>query len=137
MKLKQNYEDEHKQYFETAITVNQTNIDTAIENAEKNNKETILEMIDPTPSQVVIDTFNPNDQHLQSFQDDFTYKLPNQIQQKLTDILTEVKEKTKKINNMTPKNIIQGNILTRRQHQAVSKLIEKTKKGGNSEEISN
>ena len=136
MKLKQNYEDEHKQYFETAITVNQTNIDTAIENAEKNNKETILEMIDPTPSQVVIDTFNPNDQHLQSFQDDFTYKLPNQIQQKLTDILTEVKEKTKKINNMTPKNIIQGNILTRRQHQAVSKLIEKTKKGGNSEEIS-
>ena len=136
MKLKQNYEDEHKQYFETAITVNQTNIDTAIENAEKSNKETILEMIDPTPSQVVIDTFNPNDQHLQSFQDDFTSKLPNQIQQKLTDILTEVKEKTKKINNMTPKNIIQGNILTRRQHQAVSKLIEKTKKGGNSEEIS-
>ena len=134
--MKQNYEDEHKQYFETAITVNQTNIDTAIENAEKSNKETILEMIDPTPSQVVIDTFNPNDQHLQSFQDDFTYKLPNQIQQKLTDILTEVKEKTKKINNMTPKNITQGNILTRRQHQAVSKLIEKTKKGGNSEEIS-
>ena len=134
--MKQNYEDEHKQYFETAITVNQTNIDTAIENAEKSNKETILEMIDPTPSQVVIDTFNPKDQHLQSFQDDFTYNLPNQIQQKLTDILTEVKEKTKKINNMTPKNIIQGNILTRRQHQAVSKLIEKTKKGGNSEEIS-
>ena len=90
MKLKQNYEDEQKQYFETAITVNQTNIDTAIENAEENNKETILEMIDPTP-------------HLQLFQDDFTYKLPNKIQQKLTDILTEVKEKTKKINNMTPK----------------------------------
>ena len=33
-------------------------------------------------------------------------------------------------------NIIEGNILTRRQHQAVSKLIEKTEKGGNSEEIS-
>ena len=48
--------------------------------AEESNKETILEMIDPTPDQVVIDTFNPNDQHLQSLQDDFTYKLPNQIQ---------------------------------------------------------
>ena len=60
-------------------------------------------MIDPTPGQVVIDTFNPNDQHLQSLQDNFTYKLPNQIQQKLTDILSEVKEKTKKINIMTPK----------------------------------
>ena len=33
-------------------------------------------------------------------------------------------------------NIIQGNILTRRQHQAVSKLIEKNEKGGNSKEIS-
>ena len=53
-----------KQYFETAITLNQTNTDTAIENAEESNKETILEMIDPTPSQVAIDTFNPNDQHL-------------------------------------------------------------------------
>ena len=213
--IEKNYEDEQKQYFETAITLNQTNIDTAIENAEESNKETILEMIDPTPGQVVIDTFNPNDQHLQSLQDDFTYKLPNQIQQKLTNILSEVKEKTKKNNTMAPKptekipndplsyenietedlyfeddyfkpteakitfmplspndrkdfevnvsgdelivfrspvlktvnisrkelkksliNIIQGNILTRRQHQAVSKLIEKIEKGGNSEEIS-
>ena len=55
-------------------------------------------MNDPTPGQIVIDTFNPNDQHLQSLQDDFTYKLPNQIQQKLTNTLSEVKEKTKKIN---------------------------------------
>ena len=60
-------------------------------------------MNDPTPGQIVIDTFNPNDQHLQSLQDDFTYKFLNQIQQKLTDILSEVKEKTKKINIMTPK----------------------------------
>ena len=70
---------------------------------EESNKETILEMIDPTPDQVVIDTFNPNDQHLQSLQDDFTYKLPNQIQQKLADILSEVKEKTKKKKNYDSK----------------------------------
>ena len=101
--IEKNYEDKQKQYFETAITLNQTKIDTAIENAEESNKETILEMIDPTPGQVVIDTFNPNDQHLQSLQDDFTYKLPNQIQQKLTNILSEVKEKTKKNNTMAPK----------------------------------
>ena len=50
-------------------------------------------MIDPTPGQLVIDTFSSNDQHLQSLQDDFTYKLSNQIQQKLADILSEVKEK--------------------------------------------
>ena len=60
-------------------------------------------MIDPTPGQVVIDTFNPNDQYLQSLQNHFTYKLPNQVQQKLSDILNEVNEKTKKINIMTPK----------------------------------
>ena len=44
-------------------------------------------MIVPTPGQIVIDTFNHNDQHLQPLQDDFTYKLPNQIQQKLTNTL--------------------------------------------------
>ena len=55
-----------KQYFETAITLNQTNIDTANENSEESNKETILKIIDPNPGQVVIDTFNPNDQHLWS-----------------------------------------------------------------------
>ena len=59
--IEKNYEDEQKQYFETAITLNQTNIDTIIENEERSNKETLLEMIDPTPGQIVIDTFNPND----------------------------------------------------------------------------
>ena len=213
--IEKNYEDEQKQYFETAITLNQTNIDTAIENAEERNKETILEMIDPIPGQIVIDTFNPNDQHLQSLQEDFSYKLPNQIQQKLTNILSEVKEKTKKVNIMTSKptkkipndplsyenfetedlyfqddyfkpteaklffrplspndrkdfevnvsgdelivfrppisetvyiswkeltksliNITEGNILTCTQQKTVSKLTEKAKKGGHSEEVS-
>ena len=60
-KTEKNYENEQKQYFETAITLNQTNTDTIIENEEGSNKETILEMIDPTPGQIVIDTFNPND----------------------------------------------------------------------------
>ena len=86
--IEKNYEDKQKQYSETAITLNQTNTDTAIKNVEESNKETISEMIDPTPGQIVIDTFNsPHDQHLQSLQDDFTYKLPNQIQQKLTNTL--------------------------------------------------
>ena len=80
--MKKIHEDEQKQYFEIVITLNQTNIDMVIENAEQSNIETKLEMIDPTPGQVVIDTFNPKDQHLQSLQDDFNYKLPNQIQQK-------------------------------------------------------
>ena len=101
--IEKNYEDKQKQYFETAITLNQTNTDTAIKNVEESNKETISEMIDPTPGQIFIDTFNSHDQHLQSLQDDFTYKLPNQIQQKLTNILSEVKEKTKKNNTMAPK----------------------------------
>ena len=47
----------------------------AIENAEERNKETILEMIDPVPGQIVIDTFNPNDQNLKPLHDDFNYKL--------------------------------------------------------------
>ena len=66
MKLKKIMKTNKKQYFETAITLNQTNIDTANENSEESNKETILKIIDPNPGQVVIDTFNPNDQHLWS-----------------------------------------------------------------------
>ena len=32
--IEKKYEDKQKQYFETTVTLNQTNIDTAIENAE-------------------------------------------------------------------------------------------------------
>ena len=59
--IEKNYEDKQKQNFEIAITINQTNIGSAIENAGESNKETILETIDPTPGQVVIDKFNLND----------------------------------------------------------------------------
>ena len=58
--IEKNYEDKQKQYFETAITLNQTNIDMVIENAEESYKQTILEMIDPTPGQIVIETLMIN-----------------------------------------------------------------------------
>ena len=58
--IEKNYEDKQKQYFETAITLNQTNIDMVIENAEESYKQTILEMIDSTPGQIVIETLMIN-----------------------------------------------------------------------------
>ena len=41
-----------------AITINKTEIDTAIENAEESNKEVIDEIIDPTTGLIINKKFN-------------------------------------------------------------------------------
>ena len=43
---------------ETALTINKTDLDTAIENVEESNKEVINEIINPTPVLIVDDTIN-------------------------------------------------------------------------------
>ena len=43
---------------ETALTINKTDLDAAIENVEESNKEVINEIINPTPVLIVDDTIN-------------------------------------------------------------------------------
>ena len=48
----------NKIYLQTAITINTTDLDTAVENAEESNKEVINDIIDPTPGLIVDNTLN-------------------------------------------------------------------------------
>ena len=48
----------NKIYLQTAITINTTDLDAAVENAEESNKEVINDIIDPTPGLIVDNTLN-------------------------------------------------------------------------------
>ena len=52
------YDEEKENYLQTEITINKTDLDAAVENAEESNKEIINDMIDATPGLIVGDTLN-------------------------------------------------------------------------------
>ena len=52
------YDEEKENYLQTEITINKTDLDVAVENAEESNKEIINDMIDATPGLIVDDTLN-------------------------------------------------------------------------------
>ena len=82
-----------------AITINKKEIDTAIENAEESNKEVIDEIIDPTTGLIINKKFNIDGQSkYQTNELEKNYALSNQIQERLDDLLTKMKEKTNLIN---------------------------------------
>ena len=82
-----------------AITINKTEIDTAIENAEESNKEVIDEIIDPTTGLIINKKFNIDGQSkYQTNELEKNYALSNQIQERLDDLLTKMKEKTNLVN---------------------------------------
>ena len=68
----------------TAIKINKTDLDVAVENAEESNKEIINDMIDPTPGLIVEDTLNLDKQfEYNSNNLERTFHLSNQIQERL------------------------------------------------------
>ena len=82
-----------------ALTINKTEIDTAIENTEESNKEVIDEIIDPTTGLIINKKFNIDGQSkYQTNELEKNYALSNQIQERLDDLLTKMKEKTNLIN---------------------------------------
>ena len=82
-----------------AITINKTEIDTAIGNAEESNKEVIDEIIDPTTGLIINKKFNIDGQSkYQTNELEKNYALSNQIQERLDDLLTKMKEKTNLVN---------------------------------------
>ena len=73
---------------QSAITINKTDLDAAVENAEESNKEIIEDMIDPTPSLILDNTLNL-DKQFESNNNDLERKfdLSNQIQERLDNLL--------------------------------------------------
>ena len=110
-----------------AITINKTEIDTAIGNAEESNKEVIDEIIDPTTGLIINKKFNIDGQSkYQTNELEKNYALSNQIQERLDDLLTKMKEKTNLINYtiQKPTEEIPNNPLSSEQPEPIDIYLE-------------
>ena len=110
-----------------AITINKKEIDTAIENAEESNKEVIDEIIDPTTGLIINKKFNIDGQSkYQTNELEKNYALSNQIQERLDDLLTKMKEKTNLINYtiQKPTEEIPNNPLSSEQPEPIDIYLE-------------
>ena len=94
--INQIYDEEKENYLQTAITINKTDLDAAVENAEESNKEIINDMIDPTPAIIVDDTLNLDKQFEYDSNDlERTFDLSNQVQERLDNLFSLMKENTR------------------------------------------
>ena len=59
---KKTYDDAKKGYLKTAMTINKTDLDAEVENADKENEKIISDVIDPTSGLFVDDKLNLEDQ---------------------------------------------------------------------------
>ena len=76
---------------QTGITINKTDL-----NAEESNKEIINDMIDPTLGLIVDDILNLGKQFEYNSNDrERTFDLSNQIQERLDNLLSLMKENTR------------------------------------------
>ena len=110
-----------------AITINKKEIDTAIENAEESNKEVIDEIVDPTTGLIINKKFNIDGQSkYQTNELEKNYALSNQIQERLDDLLTKMKEKTNLINYtiQKPTEEIPNNPLSSEQPEPIDIYLE-------------
>ena len=89
------YDEEKENYLQTAITINKTDLDAAVENAEESNKEVINDIIDPTAALIVDHTLNLDKQFEYKSNDlEITFDLSNQVQERLDNLLSLMKENT-------------------------------------------
>ena len=56
------YNETKEDYLKTAVTINKTDLDATIENADKKNEKIITDLINPTPGLFVDDQLNLEDQ---------------------------------------------------------------------------
>ena len=90
------YDEEKENFLQTAVLINKTDLDAAVENAEESNKEVINDMIDPTPGLIVDDTLNLDKQFEYNSNDlERTFDLSNQVQERLDKLLSLMKENTR------------------------------------------
>ena len=89
------YDEVKEKFLQTAITIKETDLDVAVENAEESNKE-VINMIDPTPGLIVDYTLNLDKQFEYNSNDlERTFDLSNQVQERLDKLLSLMKENTR------------------------------------------
>ena len=92
--IKYIYNQEKENFSRMALTVNKTDIETAVDMAEESNKALINEIIDPGSGLIVHDTVNIDSQ-LDFEKNDLntTFRLSNTLQERLDNILDDARKK--------------------------------------------
>ena len=92
--IKYIYNQEKENFSRMALTVNKTDIETAVDMAEESNKALINEIIDPASGLIVHDTVNIDSQ-LDFEKNDLntTFRLSNALQERLDNILDDARKK--------------------------------------------
>ena len=96
--INKTYDDSKEEYLKTAITINKTDLDAAIENTDKKNKnknkKIVSDIIDPMPGLFVDDKLNLENQFEYKSNDiDENLNLSRDLQDRLDNILLLMKEK--------------------------------------------
>ena len=86
--IKETYDNAKEDYLKTAIKINQTDLDAAVENADEKNEKIISDVIDPTPGLFVNDQLNLEDHFkYKSNVIERSFNVAKQLQQRLDNIL--------------------------------------------------
>ena len=87
-RLEEFYETEKETFLKTALTINQTDLETATDAEGTDNEELFEEIINPTSGYVIDDKVNVDTQFdFQNSDLDTSFKLSNTLQNKLDDLL--------------------------------------------------
>ena len=88
------YNQEKEDFLRTALTVKKTDLETAVDMAEKSTKALINEIIDSAPGLIVQNTVNIDNQlDFKKSDLDTTFRLSNTLQERLDNILDEARKK--------------------------------------------
>ena len=83
-----------KSFLQTALTINQTDLETATEIADENSEALIEEIVNPAPVLVVDDAVNVDNQlDFQNSDFDTSFTLSNTFQERIDNILEKARNK--------------------------------------------
>ena len=86
--IKETYDNAKEDYLKTAIKINKTDLDAAVENADEKNEKIISDVIDPTSGLFVNDQLNLEDHFkYKSNVIERSFNVAKQLQQRLDNIL--------------------------------------------------
>ena len=90
--IKETYDNAKEDYLKTAIKINKTDLDAAVENADEKNEKIISDVIDPTPGLFVNDQLNLEDHFkYKSNVIERSFNVAKQLQQRLDILETMIK----------------------------------------------
>ena len=91
-RLEEFYETEKETFLKTALTINQTDLETATDAADADSEALFEEIINPAPGYVIDDKVNVDTQFdFQNSDLDTSFKLSNTLQNKLDDLLEKAR----------------------------------------------